>query len=112
MILKYTPEQLEERYQKLPEELKDALFSVETTKLIDRIRKENKFSEKDAEKLAELVGRVLIGILPPKEFEESLKAELGIPAKSAKKIAETINSQVFDPVKESLTKLYKPTGKF
>lgn len=107
MVLKYTPEQLEEKYQKLPEDLKNALFSVETAKVIDKISKENRFSEKKAENLAVLIGQVLLGVLPPENFEKEIKKKLRLKPETASKISTQINLYLFNLVKESLNKLYK-----
>jgi len=53
------------------------------------------------------VGRVLIGILPPDDFQETLEKELKIEKDLAKRITHEINRFIFAPVKESLSEVYK-----
>lgn len=106
MAKKYTKEQFWKLYQKLPQELKDALFAEETSDNIYEICKRNGISEK-LEQIVEYVGNVLLGILPPDEFQETLEKELELEKGLAKKVNHEIYRFVFYPVKASLEELYK-----
>jgi len=57
--------------------------------------------------IANYVGYVLHGILPPDEFQASLEAELKLEKEVAKKVAQEINRFIFYPVKPVLEQLYK-----
>jgi hypothetical protein len=106
MPRKYTSEQFWKLYEKLPQELKDALFAEETGNNIYEICQRNKIEE-NLKEIVEFVGQVLLGILPPEEFQETLEKELKIKKDLAKKVAQEINRFIFYPVKPVLEKLYK-----
>ncbi len=104
-MLNYTPEQLWKIYKKLPEELKDAVFSEKTANDIYQICKRNKIEEKESE-LAKLVGYVLGGALPPKKFLSALKENLKLTNSIAQKIDKEVNHFIFSPVQEALSSIY------
>jgi len=103
---KYTSEQFWKLYKKLPQELKDALFAEETGNNIYDTCKRNGIEE-NLEEVVEYVGQVLVGVLPPEEFQETLEKEAGIEKNLVKKVAQEINRFVFYPVKPLLEELYK-----
>jgi len=106
MPQKYTSEQFWKLYEKLPQELKDALFAEETGNNIYDTCKRNGIEE-NLEEVVEYVGQVLVGVLPPDEFQETLEKEMGIEKDLAKKVAQEINRFIFYPVKPLLEELYK-----
>ncbi|PIU16610.1 hypothetical protein COT20_00025 [bacterium (Candidatus Gribaldobacteria) CG08_land_8_20_14_0_20_39_15] len=106
MVKKYTSEQFWKLYEKLPQELKDALFAEETGDNIYETCKRNGVEE-HLDQIVEYVGQVLVGVLPPDDFQESLEKELRLEKEVAKKVAQEINRFIFYPVKSSLEELYK-----
>jgi len=115
MAAKYTPQQFWELYKKLPEDLQDALFADKTTDEIYDICERNGVLD-SLEQIVEHVGYVLLGVLPPADFQETLEKELNLEKDKAKKVSQEINRFVFYPVKANLESLYKieitppPTG--
>ena len=110
MPKEYTKEQLLELYEKLPEELKEAIFSEETADNIYNISTKNKIEEDKISEIAKYVGFVLFGILPAENFQEILGKELEIGKEAAENIAKEINQLIFHPVKPFLQQLYKETA--
>ena len=106
MPKKYTPEQFWKLYEKLPQELKDALFAEETGNNIYDVCKRNKILE-NLDQIVEYVGQVLVGVLPPEEFQETLEKELKLEKDVVKNVGREINRFIFYPVKSSLEELYK-----
>jgi len=106
MVRKYTSEQFWKLYEKLPQELKDALFAEETGNNIYDICKRYGILE-NLEEIVEYVGQVLVGVTPPDEFQEALEKELKLEKDIAKKTAQEINRFIFYPVKPLLEELYK-----
>lgn len=106
MPKKYTSEQFWKLYEKLPQELKDALSSEETSDNIYDVCKRYNILE-NLDPIVEYVGQVLVGVLPPTEFQETLEKEVEIEKESAKKVAQEINRFIFYPVKPNLEQLYK-----
>ena len=92
-------------YKKLPEELQVLISSDEMGDSLEDI-----CTRYDILKylygINDYVGQVILGLLPPNEFEETIKKELKITKEKAKKIAREINRFVFYPVKSSLEDLY------
>lgn len=107
MAEEYLREQLWKLYEKLPEELKEAIFSVETADNIDNVCTRNKVEEKKITGVAKYTGRVLMGLLPPAEFEETLIKEVKLKSEVAKSVDREINRFIFFPVKEVLSKIYE-----
>jgi archaellum component FlaC len=106
MAKKYSKEQFWKLYEKLPQELKDALFAEETGNDIEDICRRNKISE-NLGQIVDYVGQVLIGLLPPEEFQETLEKEIKLKKATAKKVSQEINRFIFYPLKSSLEEIYK-----
>ncbi|MDD5144609.1 MAG: hypothetical protein PHW72_00515 [Candidatus Pacebacteria bacterium] len=98
-----------ELYEKLPQELKEALLSPSTAESIGNVCEKNEVDLPSDISL--LVGEVLLGILPPENFQERIEKELDVEKEKAKQIAEEINRYVFFPVKASLEILYSQKNK-
>ena len=105
MPREYTREQLWKLYQKLPGELKEAIFSMETADSIYDICERNEVEE--ISEVAKRAGWVLLGVLSPDEFEETIEKEINLKKDKAKKIAQEISRFIFYPVKSSLEEIYR-----
>ena len=103
---KYTREQFWKLYEKLPQELKDALFAEETGNNVHDICERNGILEK-LDQIVEYVGQVLLGFLPLDEFRKTLEKQLELEPEIAKKVYQEIFRFIFYPVKASLEELYK-----
>ena len=101
-----TEEQILEKYEQLPEDLKEAIFSVEMTEAIKGIGAKYKLAIDKIGALANESGMVMFGATRPKDFVSNLMSRLGIDKDTAEKIASDVNSQVFLKVRESLKKLH------
>ena len=106
MPKEYTREEFWKLYEKLPQELKGALFAEETGNNIYETCKRNGV-ENNLDQIVEYVGQVLVGVLPPDEFQATLEKEVKLKKDIAKKVAQEINRFIFYPVKSSLEELYK-----
>lgn len=107
MPKEYTREEVWKLYEKLPKELQEAIFSEETADNIWNICERNEISEEKISEIAKQVGNVLLGILPPEEFQKILEKEIKLKKEIAKKVFHEIYRFIFAPVKESLAELYK-----
>lgn len=103
----YLRAQLWKLYEKLPEELQEAIFSVETADNIDSVCKKNEVPEVKVPEIAKYAGRVLMGLLPPDEFEKVLIKNVKLKEEVAKNVAHEITRFIFFPVKEVLSQIYK-----
>lgn len=105
MFKKYTLEEFWKLYEKLPQDIKEIFFAKETGDYIYETCKKNGILE-NLEEVVNYVGQVLLGILPPENFQKTLEKELNLEKEVAKKIYQEIHRLIFFPVKESLANLY------
>lgn len=103
----YTPEQLWKLYEKLPEALKNAILSSENVDDIFNICTRNEIGDEQISEIARYTSYVLLGVLPPEDFQKTLEKELKLKKEVAKKITHEINRFIFYPVKDALSSLYK-----
>lgn len=105
MIKEYNDEQLQRLFKNLPEELQEAILSMETADNIWNISE--RYDIEKVSTLAKRVGNVLVGILHPSEFQAVLEKELGLETEVAKKVTREINRFIFYPVRPFLERLYE-----
>ena len=103
----YNQKEVRKLFEGLPDNLKDALLSESTANTISDISKRYEIEEEKISRLAELIGNVLMGILPPEELPETLVKELQLEEERARKISQEINRFILYPVKGSLAEFYK-----
>lgn len=102
----YTPQQLRELYLKLPQDLRDALFDIDSSGTIITIGEKHKLNVDEMGELADETGQVMLGVTHPNNFISNLAERLGVDKQKAKEIAEDINVNVFKKVRESLKKIH------
>lgn len=107
MPKEYSKEEVWKLYEKLPKELKEAIFSKETADRIWEICSRNEIEDERISEIARYTGRVLMGLLPPNELEDTLVKELKLNKETAKKVSQEINRFILYPVKVNLEELYK-----
>lgn len=107
MSRQYTQAQLEQIYQKLPEELQEALFSLETAENIGQVCESYGIGDERVSEIARYAGYVLMGLTLPQEFSGVLETEVKLPKTMADAIARDINRLVFYPVKPALEQLHR-----
>lgn len=105
--INYTKEELETRYRKLPEILRDALLSVEVANKIFETAKKHGLPAQKISRLAEEVGYVILGLTKPQEFIPKLIQTVEVDSDKAKTIAKEINHQIFFPLREELKKTHE-----
>ncbi len=102
----YTKEQLLEMYRKLPHDLQDAIFSVDTAEAIRAIGEKNKLMIDKIGELADETGLVMLGLSSPSQFIPHLSERLGVSRELAKTIGQEINEKIFLAIRESLKKVH------
>ena len=91
---------------KLPEDLKNAIFSIDSAETIQAIGKKSNLPIDKIGELADETGLVMLGLTHPNNFISNLAERLKLDKESARKIAEEINTQIFAKVRESLKKIH------
>ncbi len=103
---KYTSEQYNKVFWKLPQEIRDMVSSFETTKHIQIVgQKHNLHIDKIGE-LVDVTLDVMMGIVGTKDFVKELQDNLQISALEASVLARDIDENIFKPIKETMTHLY------
>lgn len=100
-----TSEKFWELYDKLPRELKDALFAEETGDSIYDVCQKNNLWDK-SDDIVKSAGQVLLGVLTPEDFKRFLEGDLKLKADIAKNVFQDLNRTIFYPVKPILDKMH------
>lgn len=109
MIQEYSKEELWKIYDALPSDLQEAIFSEETADSIDNICQICKIE--NVSLAAKLIGRVLMGLLPPKDFIKIAKEELNLEEERAKQFEMHVQHYIFNPVADDLEFIYESETK-
>jgi len=103
----YTDEQIKAMYENLPEDLKDAIFSVDMTEIIKKIGEKHGLHIDKIGELGNETGMVMLGVTSPKDFIPNLSKRIGGDKENLRKIAEEVNAQIFRRVRESLKEIHQ-----
>lgn len=106
MLKNYTKQDLDERYQKLPTELQEALYSFDIADRIFETGKKYGLSIEKISKLAGETGYVILGVTGPREFVKTLTEGLGLTIDKTRSIASDINREVFAPIRGMLKRTH------
>lgn len=98
----FSQEEIEKGYDKLPEILKDAMYSPDVAIKVVAIGKKFGLTIEKIGSAAEQTGYVVLGLVRPSEFTQALVDVLEIGADKARELAKEINSQIFYPLREAL----------
>lgn len=93
--MKYTPEQIEKAYNNLPQSLKEAIDSQETTDIIFAIRKKFGLTIDQMGGLSEEIGDVFLGLSLAGEFLANIEKRLEIPREKVVEIGKTVDDMIF-----------------
>ncbi|MBI5140338.1 MAG: hypothetical protein HZA94_02745 [Candidatus Vogelbacteria bacterium] len=102
----YTTEELDAIVETLPGDVKDAIFSVNSAKIINEVGKKYGLHIDQIGIAAEETGNILLGISRPTEFVDNLQTRLRIERVRASEVAAEINEKIFSKIRESLRNLH------
>src|SRR3989344_1876716 len=94
------------RYENLSDELKRAMMSVSSAEIIYEVGRKHGLDVEKIGILAEEVGYIMLGMVPPSGFISDLKDLLEIEENKAKEIAQEINHKIFLPIREEMKRTY------
>ncbi len=106
-----TEKQIQNRWDLLPEELRDAIFSEENNALIDSIGEDYVLTEKQKENLSRIVSDVIFGFISVADAEKQIKEELEVEPEEAADISKRITAKIFAPLKTQIEKIFSPSEK-
>ena len=107
-MLKIPPEIVMERWDSLPQSLRDAIFSEENGEFVWNLGSEIGLSEEQIPVFATLIGDVLRGFMDYSALKKYLSSDLALSEESAASVFEKINDHIFKPMEEDIKNSYSP----
>jgi hypothetical protein len=99
---KYTLEEIQEKYDALPQELQDAISSSEISTALKDIGEKNGLHIDQIGILVDMVGLVMLGLMPSNEFVDNLTSEIEISEDTATTITNEINEQILSKLRHAI----------
>ena len=96
---------LEEKYKSLPQDIQLAMASTDVSNTILKIAEKHDLLLDKANELSEEVSYVMLGLTKSNNFVRTISKRLEIDEKKAIEIAQDINKEVFDKMRQSLQKI-------
>lgn len=101
-----TQKEFRERLKETPQKIVDLMSSEEAENVLETISKEYQIDPARTRRLAFYVAHVFLGVLPPKEFRQTIEKDLGFGSENALHIAEKISHTLFHKAKKELNDTY------
>lgn len=101
----YSKDELWRIYEKLPQELKIAVFSEETALDISNTCERHNINNTPT--IATYTGYVLLGLILPQDLAKTLAQDAGLTLEIAEAVSRDLNRLVFYPVKPELEQLHQ-----
>jgi len=100
-----TERRILEKYERLPQDLKNILSSIDTSVAIENIASKYRLDEEKSAMLIQLVGMVILGFVSIDEMKEEMKETIDIGPQFIPLIADEIRQKIFSPVINSMQKV-------
>lgn len=107
-MLKIPRQQVLNRWDALPINLREALFAEQNADILWRACENQHLSEDKIRIVATLSGDVIMGFMHPEDLTAEIKTTLGINPEIAASISREIDRKIFGPIKTDLEKVYAP----
>ncbi len=98
-MIQITTEQIEAQLEKLPQDLRDAVSSNEIRNTIQEVGKKHNLLIDQLGEMIDLVGLIMLGLSPAKDFVKNFTRESGVNSDIASAIAKDINNEVFSKLR-------------
>ena len=102
---KFTAQEIQGKFDKLPEEVREAITSAEVNEKIEAIGKKNGLLIDQMGELADEVGLVMLGLSRSNDFVNNIISRCSVSRKVAGETAKDINDEVFGSIREHMRKL-------
>ncbi|MFA6524477.1 MAG: hypothetical protein WC264_03660 [Candidatus Paceibacterota bacterium] len=104
--MEITLEEIQKKFESLPEDLRWAIMAVNVDEKITEIGKENNLTVEQMGQLSLETHMVMFGFVHPDKFEASVKGSLQLPDDKNKKIVNEVNEKILKEIREKLMSLY------
>lgn len=105
-MLTVTNEQIYDRWEHVPETLKEAFFSSDNGDHILKACEEVGISEEAAEQVLMVVGNIMLGFTQINDLANELRSISGMDPQAIDRIVFQLDKRVFAPLKADILKLY------
>ncbi|MCG2695273.1 hypothetical protein L6261_04320 [Candidatus Parcubacteria bacterium] len=103
--MQYNKEQIKERYNNLPEDVKQAISSVDTTNVVVNIGEKYQLHVDQLGELVDETGLVMLGFTKTNDFVSNLEKRLNVPREKAINLVKEINDEILIKIRESMKKI-------
>ncbi|MEK7572746.1 MAG: hypothetical protein AAB493_02750 [Patescibacteria group bacterium] len=100
--MEITTEEIQKKFESLPEDLKWAIMAVNVDEKVTEIGKTYGLNIEQLGQLSLETHMVILDYTHPEKFEESLKASLNLPDEKNREIVMNINDKILREIKENL----------
>lgn len=100
--------QLYSRWDVLPDALKEAIASETNSDIVWKAGETEHLPQEKIAIVSRLAGYTLMGFVHPEDIAKEIQDASGINPNIAASIANTLNSRIFNPLKNELEKIYAP----
>lgn len=97
-----------DRFDTLPDNLKEIGFTAHSTQIVEQACSQNHLSEDKQVIVKRLVGYTLFGFIHPEDLSREIREALVVNSAISDAIASEINRKLFTPIKNDLAKVYAP----
>lgn len=102
---KLSKEKYTEIFDSLPENVKDALLSLETVDIIEEIGLRNKLNDASISVLTDLVGDLLMGLVNETDFRKEIETGISVDSTSSGVIAKELIDRIILPLGKEFTRM-------
>lgn len=106
-----TQQQTQAKFLTLPVLIRDTISNPETYEKIASVGKKYQLTKVETGLLAQVTGALMMGFIQPNEFVMEVMDYLTIPRDKAMYIAQDLNREIFNDVKDALKKIHGVGGK-
>jgi len=106
----YTKEQLDKMFSDLPDDVKEAMTSVDTRDVLNEIKEKYKLHIDQVGQLSAEIALLMVGAASPQRFISNLEILMKIPKETAATIASEVNEKIFRTVRTSLKNIQLGEG--
>lgn len=108
MLQKISHQQIIDRFDILPQRLKDAILSSSTSDEVWRIGQLNHLNDDKIFKLSRIVGRVLLGLIDVDDAAPAIRDYVEIPTELAASLARELKRKIFTFLGAEIASAYSP----
>jgi len=104
--MKYTRDQIETMIRALPEDVRDALGSIDNLDVVIELQKKYNLHYDQMGALNDEILMLYAGKTPPQEFIRNIQKSMNITPELAQTIGAEVNEKIFKPIRETLKKIH------